>query len=70
MTDSITSIYLATDCTPTEHDRHGPEEDFMDVLHLPLDDAMAMVLDGRITDSKTVVGLLLTERRLRVADGS
>ncbi len=70
MTDSITSIYLATDCTPTEHDRHGPEEDFMDVLLLPLDDAMAMVLDGRITDSKTVVGLLLTERRLRVADGS
>ncbi len=70
MTDSITSIYLATDCTPTEHDRHGPEEDFMDVLHLPLDDAMAMLFDGRITDSKTVVGLLLTERRLRVADGS
>lgn len=69
MTDSITSIYLATGCTPTEHDRHGPEEDFMELLHVPLADAIEMVLDQRITDSKTVAGLLLTERRLRTADG-
>ena len=70
MTDSITSIYLATDCAPTDHDRHGPEEDFMEVLHVPLADAIEMVLDQRICDSKTVTGLLLTERRLRAADGA
>ena len=70
MTDSITSIYLATECTPTDHDRHGPEEDFMEILHLPLGDAVDKVLRSEITDAKTVVGLLLTERRLRHADGS
>lgn len=69
MTDSVTAVYLATDCTPTEADRHGPEEDFMDVLHLPLADAIDMILDGRIADAKTVAGLLLTERRLRTGDG-
>jgi len=70
MTNSITSIYLATGCTPTDHDRQGPEEDFMEVLHVPLGDAIEMVLDQRICDSKTVTGLLLTERRLRTADGA
>ncbi|MEM1333304.1 MAG: NUDIX hydrolase [Actinomycetota bacterium] len=70
MTDSITSIFLATDCAPTEVDRHGPEEDFMDILHVPLADAIEMILDQRIADAKTVAGLLLTERRLRHADGS
>jgi nudix-type nucleoside diphosphatase (YffH/AdpP family) len=64
MTDSITSIFLATDCTPTEFDRHGPEEDHMELLHLPLADAMAMVVSGEIADAKTVVGLLLAERQL------
>ena len=69
MTDSVTSICLATDCTPAPTDRQGPEEDFMEVLHVPLDDALAMVDDGRIRDAKTVAGLLLTERRLRRSDG-
>ncbi|MEL6893682.1 MAG: NUDIX hydrolase [Actinomycetota bacterium] len=70
MTNSVTSIFLATECTPTDPDRHGPEEDFMEVIHVPLDEAVVMVLDGRIKDAKTVTGLLLTERRLRVADGT
>lgn len=68
MTDSVTSIYLATNCTPTATDRQGPEEDHMEILHLPLDDALAMVEDGQIRDSKTVTALLLTDRRLRSAD--
>ena len=36
---------------------------------MPLADAIDMVLDQRICDSKTVTGLLLTERHLRKADG-
>ncbi len=67
MTDSVTSIFLATDCTAADFDRHGPEEDHMDLLHLPLADAIAMVLTGEIADAKTVVALLLTERQLAVA---
>ena len=69
MTDSVTTIYLATDCTAVPTDRQGPEEDFMEVLHVPLDDALAMIDAGTIVDAKTVSGLLLTDRRLRSADG-
>jgi 8-oxo-dGTP pyrophosphatase MutT (NUDIX family) len=43
MTDSITTLYLATDCRPVPHDRHGPEEEHMEILHLPLAEAIAMV---------------------------
>lgn len=65
MTDSICSIYLATDCTSVDHDRHGPEEQVMEPLHVPLDDALAMIDRGEIRDAKTVTGLLATDRRLR-----
>jgi 8-oxo-dGDP phosphatase len=64
MTDSVTAIYLATECTPVDFDRQGPEEAHMTLLHLPLADAVAMVERGEIVDAKTVVGLLLTDRRL------
>lgn len=65
MTDSVCSIFLATECTPAEFDRHGPEEAAMQLLHLPLEDALAMIDRGEISDAKTVVGLLATDRRLR-----
>lgn len=70
MTDSVITIYLATECTPVPTDRHGPEEEYMEVLHLPLGDALSMIDSGEIRDSKTVSGLLLTDRRLRLADGA
>jgi 8-oxo-dGDP phosphatase len=68
MTDSVTTLYLATGCTPVAHDRQGPEEEHMQLLHVPLADAVEMVERGEIADSKSVVALLLTERRLRAAD--
>lgn len=70
MTDSVTTIYLATGCVPVAHDRQGPEEQHMEVLHVPLADALSMVDRGELQDAKTVVALLLAERRLRVADGA
>jgi 8-oxo-dGTP pyrophosphatase MutT (NUDIX family) len=66
MTDSVCSVFLATDCTVVEHDRHGPEEQAMEILHLPLEDALAMIDRGEICDAKTVAGLLATDRRLRL----
>jgi ADP-ribose pyrophosphatase len=66
MTDSVCSIFLATECSPVEHKRHGPEEEEMELLHLPLEDALAMIDGGEISDAKTVAGLLATERRLRL----
>jgi ADP-ribose pyrophosphatase len=68
MTDATVHVYLATDLTAVERQTHGPEEAHSDVLHIPLSDALAMVERGEIRDSKTVIGLLLTERRLREGD--
>ena len=65
MTDSVCSIYLATDCVIVDHDRQGPEEETMELLHIPLDDALAMIDRGEIVDAKTVVGLFATDRRLK-----
>jgi 8-oxo-dGTP pyrophosphatase MutT (NUDIX family) len=64
MTDSVCTIFLATDCTAAEMRRHGPEEEAMEILHVPLDDALTMIDRGEIADAKTVCGLLATARRL------
>ena len=58
-------IYLATDLTEVPHDRQGPEEQAMTTEEVVLDDVPAMVADGRLTDAKTVIGLLLVRDRLR-----
>lgn len=69
MTDSVNSIFLATDLTRVERTPHGPEEEFAEVLEIPLSDAVDWVESGRIVDAKSVVGLLLAERRIRSAGG-
>lgn len=68
LTDAVTTIYLATECTRRAQELHGPEEEHSELLHLPLGDAVAMVERGEIGDAKTVAGLLLAERRLRIDD--
>jgi ADP-ribose pyrophosphatase len=65
MTDSILHLYLATDLEAVERDLHGPEETHMDVLQLPLAEAVDLVVAGEIHDAKTVIGLLLVDRRWR-----
>ena len=65
MTDSVLTLFLATDLTEVPRETHGPEEAHMEVLDISLDDAVAMVLRGEIRDAKTVIGLLLVDRRLR-----
>lgn len=65
MTDSVLTLYLATELTEVPRETHGPEEEHMEVLDVPLTEAVEMVLRGEIHDAKTVIGLLLVERRLR-----
>jgi ADP-ribose pyrophosphatase len=67
MTDSVNTIFLATDCTPAQRTPHGPEEEHAEIIRLPLAEAVQWVETGRIVDAKSVVGLLLAERRLRGA---
>jgi 8-oxo-dGTP pyrophosphatase MutT (NUDIX family) len=66
MTDAATHVYLATGLTPVPSQAQGPEEDAMIVLQVPLAEAVSEVVRGAISDAKTVIGLLLTERRLAV----
>lgn len=65
MTDATSIIYVATGCTQCDRNAQGPEEQAMSIRHLPLADAVRMVTTGEIIDAKTVVALLLVERRIQ-----
>lgn len=65
MTDSVLTLYLATELQEVQRETHGPEEAHMEVLDVSLQEAIDMVLAGEIHDAKTVIGLLMVERRLR-----
>lgn len=58
MNDTVVAIYVATGCTVVERRVHGPEERHMDVVPLPLDEAVEMVRRGEITDAKSVIALM------------
>ena len=62
--DEYSYAFLATDCTEVEMERQGAEEQHMDVVRLPLTDAVAQIASGTIDDAKTIIGLLLAHRRL------
>ena len=62
--DEFQTVFLCTDLTevPTDHD--GPEEAHMIVQRFPLETALAMALDGSITDAKTIIGLMAAAHKL------
>lgn len=53
--DELIHYYLATGLQLCE--RQLDEGEFLEVMLLPVDEVFAMSLDGRISDSKTLVGL-------------
>ncbi|CAI8364479.1 MAG: Methanol dehydrogenase activator [Acidimicrobiales bacterium AG-410-I20] len=57
-TDEITSIYLARELTPTEAKAVSVEEEYLTVIRLPVEEALRLLNDKKITDAKTVIGLL------------
>ena len=57
--DQHVSVYLATELTEVPVDRHGPEEAHMTVETIALADVPALIADGTLRDSKTIIGLLL-----------
>jgi ADP-ribose pyrophosphatase len=63
--NEILHYYLATDLTLGE--RELDEGEFLDVFTVPLKEALAMSLDGRITDAKTIVALHLAQGHLAQA---
>lgn len=56
--DEYGFIFVARGLSPVPADREGPEEQAMTLHTMSLDDAISMCLDGRITDSKSMIGLM------------
>jgi ADP-ribose pyrophosphatase len=65
------SLYLATGLVPVAEGRRGPDEDeALELVRLPLPDAVAAAERGEIGDAKSLVGILWLARRLEGAGGS
>jgi ADP-ribose pyrophosphatase len=55
-------VYLATDMTQTE--QRLEDDELLDVVRLPLSQALEMITAGEIEDAKTIIGLMLAAPRL------
>lgn len=66
--DQETLLYLATGLTPAPTGRHGPEEELMEVVDVPLAHIDDLVRSGELTDAETLIGLLLVRSRLTAGD--
>lgn len=56
------SIYLATGLSQGAD--HPDEDEYLNVVKMPLDEAVALVRAGKITDAKTVIGLMMAKDAL------
>ena len=66
--NEVLHIYLAENCSQGE--AHPDEDEFLDVIRIPLDEFAGLVMAGEIRDAKTCLGILKTyhyiaERRMR-----
>lgn len=59
ITDERVTIFVASELTVAETERHGPEEHDMVVSRVRLSDALAMIEAGEIIDGKTAYALAL-----------
>ena len=48
----------------TQHQAHTDEDEFLRLTKIPLDEAVARCMRGEMTDSKTIVGLLMAQKVL------
>ena len=62
-TDERIHLFLATGLSAAEGELDADE--YIEVVRLPLGDALAMVKDGRLTDAKTICALHLAAAHLR-----
>jgi len=63
ISSEFASIYLATDLVETEPNPEGTEQ--LLVKRIPFAETLAMVDTGEITDSISIMGILMAERYLR-----
>ena len=62
----VLHIYLATGLKKSENGQNLDEgEQSLTVEYIPISTVVEMIVHGEIGDSKTIVGILLTERKLK-----
>ena len=54
--DEVLHLYVATGLKPGKV--HADDDEFIEAVNVPFKKAVKMIFDGKIRDSKTVVGLL------------
>lgn len=59
----IIHLYLATDLTFSE--QHPDDDEFLELRRIPLEKAFQMVMENKIADAKTQVGILKTYQLVR-----
>ncbi len=62
-TTEFIHLYLATDLTPSQLE--ADDDEFLEVVHLPLADVLQRIKHGEIADAKTISGILLAQEWLR-----
>ena len=55
-------LYLATDLAETK--QHLEDDEFIEIVRVPIERALQMITDGEIEDAKTIIGLMLAGPRL------
>ena len=58
ITDEVMAVYLASELTPDPLPADVDEE--IELVPMPLDVVIAMAVDGRLQDAKSIVGILRT----------
>ncbi len=56
--DEVIHLYEANDIYKVDHPRDGDEDEFIDVIMLPIDEAYQKVLKHEIKDSKTIIAVM------------
>lgn len=56
------AIYLAQDLSQGQ--THPDEDEFLSLVRIPLEEAVAMIMRGEIRDGKTICGLLMAKEAL------
>tara|TARA_B100000953_G_scaffold283844_1_gene263145 strand:+ start:592 stop:1098 length:507 start_codon:yes stop_codon:yes gene_type:complete len=63
--DEYSFCYLATNCVAVPDSRQGLEEEYMEVIHIDLEDVTMMIAEKRIVDAKSILGLMLAKEHIR-----
>lgn len=60
--DELFYLFIATGLTPSSFD--GDDDEFLNIIEMPFEEAFASVIAGKIVDGKTIAGILLAAIRL------